>query len=126
MFVNTNFGIYLNTYFQSMKKIKKIFIISLPILVMIALITAIENDYILAFIYAVIISWSLQIMKAGRKDYLVLVFGMVAMTIFEYIFVSTGVETFARNSLLGLMPLWLPLLWGYGFVAIKRSADYLG
>ncbi len=39
----------------------------------------------------------------------------------EYVFCSTGVETFVRNSLFGLMPIWLPFLWGYGFIAIKRS-----
>jgi len=35
------------------------------------------------------------------------------------------VETFVRNSLFGLMPLWLPFLWGYGFVAIKRGIKIL-
>jgi hypothetical protein len=42
------------------------------------------------------------------------------MLISESIFISTGIEIFLRNSLFGLMPLWLPFLWAYGFVAIKR------
>lgn len=54
-----------------------------------------------------------------------LVFGFVVITFFEYIFVSTGVETFVRNSLFGIIPLWLPFLWAYGFVAIKRSVTLL-
>ena len=42
------------------------------------------------------------------------------MIVSEYLFISTGVETFNRNSLFGLMPLWLPFLWGYAFVVMKR------
>ena len=55
-----------------------------------------------------------------------LVFGFFAMIASEYLFISTGVEKFERNSLLGLMPLWLPFLWAYGFVAIKRAISILG
>jgi hypothetical protein len=43
------------------------------------------------------------------------------MTFFEFIFIQTGVEVFQRNSLFDLMPLWLPFLWAYGFVVMKRS-----
>jgi hypothetical protein len=92
---------------------------------MIKLITLVESDYILAAIYAIIIFVSLKIIKCRKKDVVVFIFGLVAMTVFEYIFISTGVETFTRNSLLGLMPLWLPLLWAYGFVAMKRSLEIL-
>jgi len=56
---------------------------------------------------------------------LIFLFGFITMIVFEYLFVSTGVESFVRNSLLGIMPLWLPFLWGYGFVAIKRSVEIL-
>ena len=47
------------------------------------------------------------------------------MAIFEVIFISTGAETFNRVSLFGLMPIWLPFLWGYGFIVIKRSIEVL-
>jgi hypothetical protein len=56
---------------------------------------------------------------------LLLGFGFIFMTLSEYLFISTGVEVFERDSLFGLMPLWLPFLWGYGFVVIKRSSDLL-
>ena len=39
----------------------------------------------------------------------------------EALFISTGVETFERKTLLGIMPLWLPLLWGYIFLAMRRA-----
>jgi len=91
---------------------------------MIGLIPLVRNDYILTGIYALIIVSTLTV-KKDKNDLLVLVFGFFIMTASEYLFISTGVETFHRNSLFGLMPLWLPFLWAYGFVVIKRSTGIL-
>ena len=101
-------------------KASKIILNAIPILVMIGLIPLFRNDYVLTGIDAAIIIIALLI-KRERNDLLVLVFGFFIMIASEYLFISTGVETFQRNSLLDLMPLWLPFLWAYGFVAIKRS-----
>lgn len=87
---------------------------------MIGLIPIVKNDYLLATTYLFIILISFLIRKE-EKDFLVFVFGLVVLTIGESLFVSTGVETFTSRTLLGLMPIWLPILWGYAFVAIKRS-----
>ena len=103
-----------------MQKTIKIFFNSIPILIMIGLIPLIQNDYFLTLAYIGIIFVSLAI-RRERNDILIFIFGFFIMIISEYIFISTGVETFIRNSLLGVMPLWLPFLWAYGFVAIKRS-----
>lgn len=108
-----------------MMKPLKIFFYSLPILVMIGLIPLIGNDYYLTSAYLAIILISLIIIKYSKNDIIVLLFGFVSMIFFEYIFISTGVETFQRNSLFGVMPLWLPFLWAYGFVAIKRAVEIL-
>ncbi len=103
-----------------MNKVSQIILNAIPVLLMIGLIPLVHNDYVLTGIYAAIIVIALLI-KRERNDLLVLVFGFFVMIASEYLFISTGVETFRRNSLLGLMPLWLPFLWAYGFVAIKRS-----
>ncbi len=108
-----------------MRKIKHIFFNALPILVMIGLIPFVANDYVLAALYAVIILIAFFI-KRMSHDIFIFVFGFFTMIACEYLFVSTGVETFIRNSLFGLMPLWPPFLWGYSFVAIKRSVALLG
>lgn len=92
---------------------------------MIGLIPVISNDYLLTLLYLIVILVSLKVIDAKRKDYIVLFFGFIAMILSEYVFISTGVETFNRNSLFGIMPLWLPFLWAYGFVAIKRSVEIL-
>lgn len=108
-----------------MQKVSKIFLHAIPNLMMIGLIPLFPNDYLLTIIYVGIIIISLIIIKCRKNDIIIFAFGFVVITFFEYIFISTGVETFARNSLLDLMPLWLPFLWAYGFVAIGRSIKIL-
>lgn len=105
-------------------KILKIIFNAIPILIMIGLIPVIKNDYILSFVYLAIIIISLLVKKT-KGDIFIFFFGFCVMIICEYIFVSTGVETFIRNSLFGLMPIWLPLLWGYSFIAMKRGLKIL-
>lgn len=107
-----------------MKKISLILLNTVPILIMIGLIPVIQNDYILTLVNLGIIVFSLTI-KRYKNDLTILVFGFLIMIVSEYLFISTGVETFNRNSLFGLMPLWLPFLWGYGFIAIKRSVNII-
>ncbi len=107
-----------------MNKISKIFFNTLPILIMVGLIPLVPNDYNLLLVYMLIIVAAIYA-KREKNDLIVFVFGFFVMLIFENLFVKTGVETFNRNSLLGVMPLWLPLLWAYGFVAIKRAINAL-
>lgn len=105
-------------------KILKIIMQAIPVLLMILFIPFVLNDYILTLIFVVIIFGSLYI-KKEKNDILILVFGFVVMIIAEILFISTGVETFLRKSLCGMMPLWLPFLWAYSFVAIKRCVKIL-
>lgn len=103
-----------------MKTINSFFIIVMPIVLMILLIPIIKSDLVLSIIYLLIISLGMYI-GFSKKDLIVYIFGSVILLITEYFFISTGVEVFLRQSLFGVMPIWLPLLWGYSFVAIKRS-----
>ena len=107
-----------------MEKPLKIFLNIIPIILMLILIPLIKNDYLLTLIYIVIILVSFKI-KYEKKDVLFLAFGFFVMIIGEYFFIKTGVETFNRNSLFNLMPLWLPFLWAYVFVIIKRVINIL-
>jgi hypothetical protein len=111
-------------YSTNMHQASRIFVNAIPILAMVGLIPFIENDYSLTLTYIVVILAAFAV-KRESNEIRIFIFGFLVMIIFEYLFVSTGVETFVRNSLFGLMPLWLPFLWGYGFVAIKRSVDIL-
>jgi hypothetical protein len=105
---------------KTKEKVIRIFLNSLPVLLMIALIPFVKNDYLLTGVYVLITALSFLI-RYEKKDWLVYVFGFIIMIISEYLFVSTGVETFVRNTLFGLMPFWLPFLWAYGFVVMKRA-----
>ena len=107
-----------------MKKFRRILFNALPILLMIGLIPLVQNDYMLAALDLVIAAASL-IVKRERGEIGIFIFGFCVMIACEYLFVNTGVETFTRNTLFGLMPLWLPILWGYGFIAIKRGSEIL-
>lgn len=91
------------------------------VFVMVGLVPTIRNDVVLTAVYAAIVAAMFAI-QWRRKDLIVFVFGLFVMTCMEYLFVTTGVETFLRHSLFGVMPLWLPVLWGYGFVVIRRTA----
>jgi len=104
--------------------IKKSIIEFLPTILMIALIPIFWNDYILTGIYAVAIIL-LFLAKRERKEITIFISSAIIITFFEYIFVMTGVEIFQRHTLLGVMPLWLPLLWGYAMVAAKRFLLYV-
>ena len=103
-----------------MKKIISIFIQAIPVIVMIGLIPFIKNDFTLAVVDIAIIGFSFNI-KYNKKDLIFLIFGFIALFFSEAFFISTGVEVFQRNSLFGLMPIWLPILWGYAFVAMRRG-----
>lgn len=108
-----------------MNKVSKIFSNIIPILLMIILIPLVSDDYILTFIYIAIIIFFLRVIKATKNEIIILFFGFIFMIISEFLFIKTGVETFVRTSLFGLMPLWLPFLWAYGFVVISRSVKIL-
>lgn len=102
----------------------KIIIYILPIVAMIALIPVIKNDLILSGIYILFILITLVI-KREKRDGVFLVAGFVGLFLSESFFISTGVETFNRQSLLGIMPLWLPILWSYSFLIMRRCLGVL-
>jgi len=106
------------------EKIFNIFLNIIPVVFMISFIPFVTDDYFLTGICIFIIMISLKV-KYEKNDYVFLIFGFITMIIAESFFISTGVETFARNSLFGIMPLWLPFLWAYVFVMIKRSINII-
>jgi hypothetical protein len=103
----------------------KLFLTAFPVMLMVALIPVVSNDYVLTLLYSIIIIFLLSRKSRPLLYVCIFVFGFFCMLFFEYIFISTGVETFIRTSLFGIMPLWLPFLWGYGFVAIADGVTIL-
>jgi hypothetical protein len=101
-------------------KFLRIALLALPIIIMIGLIPVIADDVFLTLVYISIAAFTFAF-KRKPYDHLAYIFGLVGITISEYLFIQTGVEVFVRKSFLGIMPLWLPFLWAYAFVVIKRS-----
>jgi hypothetical protein len=91
---------------------------------MIGLIPLIQNDFVLAGTYGMFIAVTL-IIKREKNDLIFLTFGFVGLFCSEYVFILTGVETFIRHTLFGIMPFWLPFLWAYAFMIIGRSIRIL-
>jgi|SRR3989344_3713637 len=100
--------------------IKKIIPNIVPILIMIGLIPFFTNDYYLLLSYTILIVVFLKV-HYEKNEYRLLLAGIIFMFIAEYIFISTGVEIFTSKTLVN-MPIWLPILWGYGFIAMRRVA----
>ena len=98
--------------------IKKIILNLIPIALMIVLIPILINDYTLLLTYIIIIIASLK-MYYEKNEYRLLIAGIILMFLAEYFFIATGVEIFTSQTLIN-MPIWLPVLWGYGFIVIKR------
>lgn len=107
-----------------MRTTKTIVSNALPVAFMVGLIPFIQNDLMLSLTYIAIILVALLI-KWEKNDLILFFFGFFTLLISEYFFISTGVETFERRSLFGVMPLWLPILWGYAFIAIRRGIAVL-
>ena len=90
-----------------------------PVFCMIGLVPFVQNDYLLTGIFIAVIA--ISAIRYTREDFVYLVFGFCMLLIGEYFFLLTGVETFSHRTLLGVMPLWLPFLWAYIFIAMRRS-----
>lgn len=103
-----------------MKIALTIFAYSLPLLAMIGLIPFIHDGALLTALF-ILPALLYFIKNPTKKNYLVYTVGLVAMTLSESIFLTTGVERFRDETLFGIMPLWLPFLWAYGFLVIKDS-----
>lgn len=109
---------------EPFEKFKVIFIYCIPIVLLIGIIPFVQNDYLLTVIYLVSALILLSI-KSEKNDVLAFFFGLIGLTISEIFMVGTRVEIFVRNSFFGIMPLWLPFLWAYAFVIIKRCLRVL-
>lgn len=106
------------TIFSSLKTIVTV---SIPIVLMIGSLEYVASEVNRVLLFALIAIVSLSVMRINRAEAAILVFGIAAMTAAEYFFVDTGVERFAQRTFLDAMPSWLPILWGYAFVAISRG-----
>jgi hypothetical protein len=91
-----------------------------PALPLILLIPVVKNDFVLTAIY-IVVAFLYMLGHRMKHDWLVYTIGVFSITIFQSIFIMTGVETFNRATLFGIMPLWLPFLWAFAFLLMRRG-----
>lgn len=104
--------------------LRKVIVIVVSILLMVALIPYITSDFGLGMIYISVAAATFLLSK-DKKEVLFFVLGFLLLTFAEIWFVSMGVETFNRETLFFGIPLWLPILWGYVFIMIRRGVHAL-
>jgi hypothetical protein len=64
------------------------------------------------------------LLRYSKKEYSVLLFGILMGIIFEVIGNSWLGQNWSEASFFTI-PLWLPLAWGYGFIIIRRIGNIL-
>lgn len=106
-----------------MKKSWQIFIETLPILLGIILSYLLWRNSMLLFLVYLILTVGLILWRRDKKEFIIFGYGILIGFIVETIGTQiSGYQSFTEPDFLGI-PLWLPIVWGYGFVAMKRIGD---
>lgn len=103
-----------------MLKLRLIFLETLPILAGIVLSYFFwQYGFLLAVIYLTVTL--LLIYRHGDKtEFIIFLYGVALGLLVETVGTSvSGYQSFAKPDFAGI-PVWLPIVWGYGFVAMKR------
>lgn len=78
------------------------------------------QNTILLFMVYVLFTAALIYFHKDKSEWIVFIYGVVVGFIVEVIGTQvSGYQSFINPDFLGI-PVWLPIAWGYGFVAMKR------
>lgn len=103
-----------------MAKFLKIIVETLPILLGVILSYFFWQNNILLFTIYFLLSLGLIYLHKDKTEFLIFAYGIVIGALVEIIGTQvSGYQSFV-NPDFGGIPMWLPLAWGYGFVAMKR------
>lgn len=103
-----------------MIKFLKVFVETLPILFGILLSFLFWQNNVLLFILYIVLTAMLIYIHKDKSEFIIFAYGVVIGAIVEIIGTRvSGYQSFA-NPDFGVIPMWLPIVWGYGFIAMKR------
>jgi len=106
-------------------QVSKVFTETLPIMLGILLSYLFWQNNSLLFAIYLLLSLALISLHKDKSEYFIFAYGIFIGTIVEVIGTQvSGYQSFA-NPNFGGIPLWLPLAWGYGFVAMQRIGRVL-
>ncbi|MEK9173282.1 MAG: hypothetical protein AAB594_01760 [Patescibacteria group bacterium] len=110
---------------KEFKVFLKIFLETLPIFIGIYLSYQFWQKNYLLFILYLLISVGLILIHKDKSEFLIFTYGIFIGLIVEILGTQkSGYQSFANPDFAGI-PIWLPLAWGYGFVAMKRIGFHL-
>lgn len=104
--------------------IREVIIQLLQLIMVFVILTFTRNEIVFAFVIAILLLVNFKI-KYSKNEWELFLIGCLAGFIIE---VALGkiyrLQYWQQDSLFGV-PLWLPLLWGYGFVFIRRIGNLI-
>jgi len=96
----------------------------IPLFLALVVFIFIKNEWLIALGVLVLLLITFKI-RYYKNEYKIFIFGIIIGFIFEvsgdYIY---KLQYWESASLFGV-PVWLPLLWGYGFIFIRRIGNIL-
>lgn len=103
-----------------MKKLRKILLETSPILFGIILAYLFwRNSILLSLIYSTL-ALGLIYFHKDKTELFIFIYGILIGAIVEVIGTQISrYQSFSTHEFFGI-PLWVPIVWGYGFVAMKR------
>ena len=105
---------------EDLKQLSKIFLETLPILFGILLSYLFWRNNLLLFVIYLVLTSGLVYFHKDKTEYIIFVYGVIIGAIVEIIGTQvSGYQSFTKPDFAGI-PMWLPIVWGYGFVAMKR------
>ena len=84
----------------------------------------IDNEILFTFIVLLLIGFSLKI-SYEKKEELLILFGIILGFIIEVVLGLVYRAQFWENASLFGVPIWLPLICGYGFLIIRRIGNLI-
>ena len=103
-----------------MSRLSKVIIETLPILFGILLSYLFWQNNVLLFIIYLVLTLGLIYFHKDKTEFSIFAYGILIGAIVEVIGTQiSGYQSFTKPDFGGI-PMWLPIVWGYGFVAMKR------
>ena len=103
-----------------MNRLSKVFIETLPIFFGIFLWYLFGQNNVLLFTIYLILTLGLIYSHKDKTEFVIFAYGILIGAIVEVVGTQiSGYQSFVKPDFGGI-PMWIPIVWGYGFVAMKR------
>lgn len=109
----------------NMDKFSKIFLETLPIVLGIFLSYLLWQNTVLLFLVYLTFTLGLIYLHKDKTEFIIFAYGILIGILVEVVGTKvSGYQSFTKPDFLGI-PIWLPIVWGYGFIAMKRIGAIL-